>query len=69
MASVNNVSCGSCSNFCVACYKGAATYRNHISIVCLSVTKLVRTTPQKLFYPNLTGKISIKSSCTANVIE
>ena len=45
-------------DFYVACYRVAMTYRDHFSLVCLSVSKLVWTTSQKLlvqFHPNFTG--------------
>jgi hypothetical protein len=46
-------------------YGVVATYRDHFSVVCPSVTKLVRTTHKLLvqFHPPFTRMISTKSSC------
>jgi hypothetical protein len=51
-------------------YEVVATYRDHFSVVCLSVTKLVRTTPHKLlvqFHPNFRGMINTKSCCALSI--
>jgi hypothetical protein len=51
--------------FLVACYKVAMTYKDYFFVACLSAclssTKLVKTSSQKLlaqFHPNFTGMMS-----------
>jgi hypothetical protein len=50
-------------------YRVGTAFRDHFSVILhvrLTITKLVWTTPQKLFvqcHQNLTGVISMKSSC------